>query len=114
MKFVNVAKAELLAKLKANRDLHIKDYEETMVGYKAKVLQRVTAIHEKISKDDFSDLIIGLHEPQSYESSYNRAIAMLEMSTDNIVSLSDVEFQQMVLDEWSWRPAVTLMNAAYK
>lgn len=114
MKFVNVDKAELLAKLKTNRDLHVKDYEETMVGYKAKVLQRVTTIQQKISKDDFSDLLLGLHEPQSYESSYNKAISMLEMSTDTIISLSDVEFQQLVLDEWSWKPALTMMNAMYK
>ena len=52
--------------------------------------------------------------PVSYEDSYTRAIRMLELSIDDVVELDETTFNQLVLDEWTWKNQFTTSSTFYK
>jgi hypothetical protein len=52
--------------------------------------------------------------PVSYEDSYKRAIRMLELSVDDIIEVEEDVFNQLVLDEWSWKRSFTANSTMYK
>jgi hypothetical protein len=52
--------------------------------------------------------------PVSYADSYNRAIRMLELSVDTVIELEEQIFNQLVLDEWSWKRTFVANATMYK
>jgi hypothetical protein len=44
---------------------------------------------------------------------YDRVIRMLEMTVDEIITIGAVEFQQYVMDDWTWKEQFTASNSAY-
>jgi len=113
MREVKVKREELLRKVKDNRALHINEYRAACEGYKEQAIARIDEIaaelREKIANlkaGKVIDLVavrFGLNAPKSYEKSYDQAIAMLEMSVDDEITLTDHEFAQYVLDDWEWQ-----------
>lgn len=117
MRSVKVHRAELLDALVANREKHVNEYLEAVGDYK------VLAV--KVAKDNLKLANSGDLEtiakakpmpgpPVSYEAEYNRAIKMLQMSVDTEIELEDDVFNQLVMDEWSWKRAFSVSNMAYK
>jgi hypothetical protein len=43
--------------------------------------------------------------PTSYESYYNDSIRKLQLSVHDVFSLSEVEFQRFVMNNWEWKQA---------
>ena len=118
MKSVNVRKGELLKVLRDNRETHIKEYESAMQVYKedvlAKLEEMLATAKEEMSKDKPKfKLNVNLAEPTSYVDSYDTAIRMLEMSTDDKIELSNQEFSQYVEDNWSWKNTFSLVTGSY-
>jgi hypothetical protein len=117
MRFVKVNRDDLLIIVRKNLIKHIEDFKEAVSDYKEVVL--------KMSKDNLELALAGTLEkideiksiprkPESYESSYTRAIRMLEMSVDEEIELEEDIFNQLVLDEWNWKSSFTVMNTMYK
>ena len=44
---------------------------------------------------------------------YDRAIGMLEMSIDNEVEITSLEFQHYIQDDWGWKNSFLLSNTKY-
>lgn len=64
---------------------------------------------------NFKDIFLksDLVAPENYISDYIRAIAMLEMSVDDVISLSQIQFDQYVMDKWVWKDSFKAINATY-
>lgn len=115
MDTVRVNKEELLAKLRENRDQHVKDYKEAVVEYRKAALTEITAMLKQAkSKTDKITRSVVAPEPVSYEGSYTTAIRMLEMSVDEEIELSQSEFSQYVEDNWQWRNSFAATTLSYK
>ena len=116
MKQVKVSKAELKMKLAANREIHIKEFEETLQGYRDQV-QAVMAEQMSKAEDgldvDFRAISVLQAIPTSHEKDYDRAIAMLSMSVDDHLTLEKQDFDQLVMDEWSWKSSFDLLASTY-
>jgi len=120
---VKVKRGELLEKVKANRQQHIREYRDACEGYKTQAIARIDEIaadlREKITNlkaGKMIDLVavrFGLDAPRSFEKSYDQAIAMLEMSVDDEITLTDHEFAQYVLDDWEWQETFKTQTANY-
>lgn len=54
-----------------------------------------------------------LSQPVNQTRSYDRVIGMLEMALAEEVELSEEDYQQYVMDEWSWREVFLTSNASY-
>lgn len=117
MRSVKVNKSELMQILQDNKKKHIKEYEESVKDYKKAAL-KVAKEHVELAKSGDLDQIAKIkampQRPTSYEDSYNRAIRMMELSVDEIIELEEQIFNQLVLDEWSWKHTFTATGALYK
>ena len=117
MRSVKINKDELLKIVRENQKKHVKEYDESVKDYK-KAAIKVAKEHVELAKTGDLDQIAKIkampQRPASYEDSYNRAIRMLELSVDDIIELEEDIFNQLVLDEWTWKHAFVASGALYK
>ncbi len=117
MRSVKMNKAELLEIVRQNKTKHITDYEEAVVDYKALAV-KISKDNVKLANTGDLDKIKEIKAmpmpPTSYENDYQRAVRMLELSVEDVIELEDDVFNQLVLDEWSWKRHFTTSNATYK
>lgn len=108
---------QLLEIVKGNRLTHVAQFIESVEDYKGLVL-KITTGNVKIAKTASLEEFIKLKgipaAPISYEDAYKRAIRMLELSIEEIIEVEEDVFNQLVLDEWSWKRSFTASTMAYK
>lgn len=117
MRSVKLNKAELLSIVNKNAITHAEEYEEAFNDYKVAVL-KIAKDNLKIANSGDLAKLATLksfpNKPVSYSDSYKRAIRMLELSVDDVIELEEDIFNQLVLDEWSWKHQFTVASAMYK
>lgn len=113
MKDIKVKKAHLLEKLKANRDEHRKIFLEALDGYRKKCIELLDAELAKAKNGKQFHMYFSLTQPVDQTKDYDRAIKMLEMSVEDEVSLSELDFSNYVLDDWQWKRNFLSSNRAY-
>ena len=129
---VEVKKSELVDQLKKNRTQHLKDYEDAMEEYNfqySEELKKVSAEMKKTAnklskiadKEDPSEyekpslyFSINLEKPVSHLENYDRQIAMREASVQETVVLTEEEFDQYWLVNWSWKENFKQVTTSYK
>jgi len=115
MKTVKVKKEELLEELRSNLETHKSEYEEMVEKYYDAIgVEANKVILQVMDKRDI-DLypLKNVSVPELHESSYNRAIKMAEMSVDDVIEMEEKEFNQLVMDEWSWSHMFNNTKSAY-
>lgn len=113
MKTVTVAKDKLQNVLKANRFEHRHNFEEAQKGYRAKAIEVLDKALQDAREGRKIRTYIELEAPIDQTKDYDRAIQMLEMSVDENIQLSEQEFAEYVLDDWSWKHQFTATHALY-
>jgi tetrahydromethanopterin S-methyltransferase subunit A len=117
MNSIKMKRLELLDIVRANKEKHITEFAESVIDYKALVLKNAT-LNLKLAKsgdlEQFKGLKGAVAAPTSYEDSYKRAIRMLELSIEDIIEVEEDVFNQLVLDEWSWKRSFLVGNSMYK
>lgn len=117
MNSIKMNRIELLDIVRANKITHIAEFIEAVADYKTLVLQ-ITAGNAKLAKtadlEQFKKIKSIPAAPVSYEDSYKRAIRMLELSVEDVIEVEEDVFNQLVLDEWSWKRAFMMSNSVYK
>jgi hypothetical protein len=117
MNSVKVNRKELLKIVSDNKEKHIKDFEESVADYKAATLKLAEANLELVKTGDLEQIAKTKPmpgKPVSYENNYTRAIRMLELSVDKEIDVEEAVFNQLVLDEWSWKNAFVASANLYK
>jgi hypothetical protein len=117
MNAIKMNRVELLAIVRENKIKHVAEAVEAVEDYKKLVLQIATA-NAKLAKtsdlEQFKKMKAVPNAPVSYEDSYKRAIRMLELSVEDVIEVEEDVFNQLVLDEWSWKRQFTVANTMYK
>lgn len=117
MNAIKMNRLELLEIVRANKITHIAEFLEAVEDYKKLVLQ-IAQGNAKLAKtadlEQFKRIKAQPAAPVSYEDSYKRAIRMLELSVEDIIEVEEDVFNQLVLDEWSWKRQFTVANTMYK
>lgn len=111
MEIVNVRKPELLKILKTNRKKHRDEFEKACGDYRVAL---IGILDEKLKDAKAGKQVahgIALYMPADQTKDYDRAIKMLEMSTDKIIKLQEHEFSQLVQDEWQWKGQFSTSNS---
>jgi hypothetical protein len=115
---VLVKKDELIETLKKNREVHIAEYQEALVGWRKKMVESCMATSQQaeLSKlDKYPQRLRDLTDvPVSHEKDYDRVIQMLEMHTDGSIKLNSQDFSRYVQDEWAWKARWTASNSSYR
>ena len=113
MRKVNIDCGELTKVVKANRDKHNAEYLEAKANYRGKVLEALDERRQDIANGADISLYFQLPEPQDHTADYDRVLRMLEMSNDRSIELDGLEFDQYVMDNWSWSQNAKMINTTY-
>lgn len=113
MQVVKVKKSELLAKLKASRFEHREIFLEALDGYHKAAIEALAARVKEAKDNKRVNLYFGLEQPIDQTKEYDRVITMLEMSVDDEIELTQQEFANYVMDDWSWMSQFLTSNAGY-
>ena len=117
MNAIKMNRVELLVIVRENMTKHTAEYLEAVEDYKKLVLQLATdnlklATTQELA--EFAKMKSVPAKPNSYEASYKRAVRMLELSIEDVIEIEEDVFNQLVLDEWSWKNSFTASNTLYK
>lgn len=117
MRSVKINKSELLTIVRENKEKHVREFNESVEDYKAAAI-KVAQEHVELAATGDLDKIAKIKampsRPSSYEDSYTRAIRMLELSVEDVIELEEDIFNQLVLDEWTWKHSFVASSALYK
>jgi len=104
MERLKVKTSDLIKVLKANRKKHIIEYKEAVRQYRLRAVEALKRELDKAINGKSFTTNISMTRPTSHEKDYDLIIKMLEMSVEEITILDHHEFNQFVMDEWSWKP----------
>ena len=117
MRNVKINKVELLDIVRANKEKHIKEFNEAVEDYKKAAVKIATenlALANSGDVEKIAKIKAMPSKPVTYEDSYTRAIRMLELSVEDVIEVEEDIFNQLVLDEWQWKNMFTATGALYK
>lgn len=104
MEKLKVKTADLVKVLKENRQKHVLEYKEAVRQYRLRAAEALTRELDKCTSGKKFETNLNMGRPASHEKDYDLIIRMLQMSVEEITVLDHHEFNQFVLDEWSWKP----------
>ena len=112
---VFVKKPELLEVLRTNRAKHEEEYKEAHKNYLEEVYTTLKRSLENLDGKEDPELskLTMLIRPKNYLQEYDRAIKMIEMTTQDEITLTEDDFDKLVLDNWQWKDNFTAMNSFY-
>lgn len=111
---------KLLAKVKMNREQHIKEHTEAVVGWRAEQERALSSAlrhfrktgEELMDRHNLCDRVI-MPKPMSHEADYDQAIALLEMCVEEEFELPVDDFNRWVMDRWSWQHEFNHVKTLY-
>lgn len=117
MRNVKINKDELLGIVRANKEKHIAEFKDSVTDYTAAAL-KIAQENLKLAKSGDVEKIAKIKsmptKPISFEDSYTRAIRMLELSVEDVIEVEEDIFNQLVLDEWTWKHTFVANSTMYK
>lgn len=113
MDMVRVRKEQLLEMVRKNRDAHRALFLKAQEGFRARAVEEMDEMLRLAREGKEVRLYVGLTAPADHTDEYDRAIQMLEMSTDDIVEIDQQTFAQLVRNEWAWFGQTTATNMTY-
>ena len=124
MHSVKIDRRQLLGIVQENMTKHVAEYNEAVTDHMALSLKtskeniKLAKSNLKLIEEGKLDKVVAFkslpQKPTSYEDQYKKAIRMLELSVEEVIEIDDDVFNQLVLDEWTWKRAFVMSNATYK
>ena len=113
MEKIKVNKTKLLSILESNRAKHRQIFEEACDGYQKAVIKELEAQLKRAKEGIRRSMLISIPAPVDQTKEYDRAIAMLKMSVEEDVLLSEQDFRCYVLDDWEWKQKFLTSSRSY-
>lgn len=113
MNAIKVKKDDLLSKLRGNRETHTAQFEKASAGYRTRVIEVLEERLKDARSGKLPVLMFNLPMPIDQTKAYDRAIGMLELSVEEVIELEEHDYQQYVLDEWTWSASTAASNSFY-
>jgi hypothetical protein len=113
MDSVVVNKSELVLVLYDNMEEHAQQYKEAYEGYLAEALTQAKQLVADIEAGVEFGHCLSLVAPVNHTSDYESIIRMLGMSVEEQIVLSQHDFTQYVMDNWSWKLAFDQTRVMY-
>ena len=109
---VSIEKSKLIEKIKENRDIHIKEYDEAVIAYKKEADIQLKKLTKNL-KDGVLTLRLNLVTPVNRSSEYDKVIEMFEWEIADIVKLTQREFNEYTHDDTSDAIQTKALNSTY-
>lgn len=110
---INIKKAELIEKIKANKEVHIKDYEEAVIAYRKKAAELITKVQEELTNGSLK-IGINLVTPVNRADEYDKVIEMFNWETNDEIVITQEEFNEYVHDDNTSSIQAKFTNSTYR
>jgi len=110
---VSVKKSDLMDALTKNMAAHRNLFLKAQEGFRVEVIKHLDEMLKDARAGKSISLVVDLPTPIDQTKDYARVIRMLEMCTQDVVIVSEQEFNQYVMDDWSWSHNVGTTNSSY-
>jgi len=112
MKQVKIEKSKLLSALKNNCKKHSDDFAEIEDNYRLSLMDLYEKRLQQLSEGEIPKNEVP-YRPHHHLDDYDAAILMVEMEVENTVVLEQREFEQLVMDRWSWQKEFEISKTMY-
>jgi len=102
MKTVKINRDDLLEVLINNREKHNRNVSELKADRQAAIIEWMESSIKEFATYTKEPELKDFPKIGDNSSAYDRAIRMMEMSVDKEIELSESEFDQYVMDNWSF------------
>ena len=113
MNTIIIEKDKLLPIVIENKKKHDDIYDAAVSGYWQKAEEILTFKLEQVKKQEKIDNSLGLTYPVNYSNDYTRVIRMLELTSENNITLTSNEFDAYVQNQWNWKNSFLGTNSLY-
>lgn len=113
MESVKVSKASLQEKVRKNREAHHAQWLKAFEGYQGACTRALEQNLAAVKAGSRERVYINEEPPADHTRDYDCALAMLDMSVDTEVTISEEAFKQYVMDDWKWKHAWNVSNSKY-
>jgi hypothetical protein len=110
---VSIQKSALIKKIKENKDIHVKDYEEAIIAYRKEAEAQLNKLSNDL-KNGALNLKLNLITPVDRSSEYDKVIEMFEWELAEVVKLTQREFNEYIHDDTSEAVQSRMLNSTYK
>lgn len=111
---IQVKKEELISILKENRNIHQKDYNDAINGYRISVEKELKKKLKIVKSAEKFDLYFNeLNEPSCHVKDYDNVIGMLEISIDKDIFITMQDYLKYYKNEWGWHQDWKFSNAGF-
>lgn len=112
---IQVPKDQLLEALRANKEEHMRIWEEAREGFYASLIEKLRTSLENTEQRALprGQVRINETEPRNYGRVYDEAISMLEIAQNNVIELTQGAYRQYVMDRWDWQEHFLASNSYY-
>lgn len=113
---VKVNREYLLKTLKENLRNHKSEINSLLLDRRTEVSYYLVSVIDRISESDEYQPKENIRFPLPKDNSkyYENAIRMVEMSVDENITLNEVQFDQLVMDNWHWKQDLLATSALYR
>ena len=105
-------KGDLIAKIKENKEIHIKEFDEAIIAYKEEALKQLARQTSKVEEGGL-DAKLDLITPVNNAENYDKILEMFTWDVRDEVELSQNEFLEYVQDETEFAVAAKFSNTYY-
>jgi len=109
---ITVDKSELIAKIKENKENHIKGYKKAITAYRKEALRQLSDLTNKVKEGDMA-VRLNLTTPIDNSNNYDKIIEMFEWDVNSEVELEQNEFNEYVQDETTFAQQALMSNTMY-
>jgi thymidine phosphorylase len=108
-----VNRVELIRRLATNRDQHRNIYKQALVNYRAAVIAETNRQLDEFAAGKIVRIAINLPVPEDHTDDYDAVIGLMELSTEETVTLDTADYACYYLDQWQWRRAWLANSVSY-
>lgn len=109
---IQVKKADLIVKIKENKENHVKEFDKAVMLYKVEALKQLIMLHDKVVAGAL-DAKLDLITPVDNSDNYDKILEMFEWEVKEVVELEQSEFQEYVQDTTDFAVTARLSNMMY-
>ena len=113
MQEITVDKADLIAKIRANRDEHRSMFIKAQERYRDAMIAELDRALEEAREGKKIRRSFALPVPEDHTDEFNTAIEMLEWEQGDSVQLDHLDFQRYVQNRWQWAASFAANTQSY-
>jgi hypothetical protein len=115
MNEVRINKNKLQVIVKKNRDAHRAIFLKAQGEYRKRAIE-VLDEQLRLAREGAPFVLARFYQlvtPEDHTADYDRALKMLELSVDKVITLSAADFANLVEDQWGWSRSWAASNVHY-